>query len=79
MESTFKAALTRNPNYPGAHFQLAGIYSELGRDTEARAEAAELLRLSPAFSPEAWKQMIPYKDPAIVERWISSLRKAGLN
>jgi adenylate cyclase len=76
--ATFKKALTHNPNYLGAHFQLAGIYSELGRDEDARIEAAEVLRLNPAFSLEAWKQMIPYKDPAIVERWIVSLSKAGL-
>jgi adenylate cyclase len=43
-------ALIRNPNLLLAHLGLAGIYSELGREEEARAEAAEVLKISPAFS-----------------------------
>jgi adenylate cyclase len=73
-----KTALARNPNFLYAHFQLAGIYSELGREEKARTTAAEILRLNPNFSLEVWRQTVPYKDPAIVERWIAAARKAGL-
>src|SRR5262249_40196638 len=76
--AAYKKALTRNPNLLEAHFNLAVVYSELGREEEARAEAAEILRISPNFSLETWKQMIPYKDPAVVERQLAALRKAGL-
>jgi adenylate cyclase len=76
--AAYKKALTRNPNLLPAHFNLAVVYSELGREEEARAEAAEILRISPNFSLETWKQMIPYKDPAVVERQVEALRKAGL-
>src|SRR5262249_6802519 len=65
-------------NFLGAHLQLAGIYSELGRETEARAAAAEVLRLNPQFSLEVHKQRVPLKDPAVLERHIAALRKAGL-
>ena len=76
--SAFKKSLNRNPNWLFSHFHLAGIYSELGREEEARAEAAEVLRLNPNFSLETWKQLVPFKDPAIIERWVEAARKAGL-
>jgi len=43
-------ALSRNPNFPDAHTNLAVCYAELGREEEARAEVAEILRLGPHFS-----------------------------
>jgi adenylate cyclase len=57
---------------------LTVVYSELGREEEARAEAAEILRLNPNFSLEALKQRLLYKDPAQSERVLAALRKAGL-
>ena len=41
-------------------------------------EAAEVLRLNPNFSLEVHKQRMPIKDPAVLERHIAALRKAGL-
>ncbi len=76
--ATFKRVLNLNPDLWVAHAQLTIIYSELGRDEEARAEAAELLRVSPNFSLEVMKQRLPVKDPVEVERYISAMRKAGL-
>jgi adenylate cyclase len=52
--------------------------SELGREAEARAEAAEVLRLNPNFLLDVHKQRMPIKDPATLERYIAALRKAGL-
>src|SRR6266571_3082909 len=69
---------TLNPNYLPAHVHLAANYSELGREEEARAEAAEVLRISPDFSLEFVRQRFPYKDPAASERLVADLRKAGL-
>jgi len=48
------------------------------RAEEARAEAAEVLRISPDFSLEFVRQRFPYKDPAASERLVADLRKAGL-
>ncbi len=73
-----KRVITRNPNFHPAHVYLAASYSELGREEEARAEAAELKRLSPDLSLEAWRERLPYKDPAVLERLFEDLRKAGV-
>jgi TolB-like protein/class 3 adenylate cyclase/cytochrome c-type biogenesis protein CcmH/NrfG len=74
---TLKRVLDRNPYFLPAHFYLAAIYSELGRQEEARAEVAELERLGSQTSAEASKQKLPYKDQAVLERLFDSLRKAG--
>ncbi len=70
--------LTRYPNFLGAHLTLAVVYSELGKEAQARAEAAEVLRINPNFSLEVHKQRVPIKEPAVLERHIAALRKAGL-
>ena len=76
--AALKQALNRNPNWLFIHTNLAVIYSELGREEEARAEGSEVLRLSPSFSLEVMKQRTPFKDPAVSERFLAALRKAGL-
>jgi len=73
-----KQYLSRYPNVLGAHLTLAAVYRELGKEAEARAEAAEVLRLNPQFSLEVHKERAPIKDPATLERHIAALRKAGL-
>ena len=51
-------ALKRSePNNPWVHVNLIHSYSELGREQDARAEAAEVLRLSPGFSLEEVERM----------------------
>jgi len=73
-----KQFLARYPNILGAHLTLAAVYSELGKEAEARAEAAEVLRINPKFSLEVHKERVPIKDPAMLERHIAMLRKVGL-
>jgi adenylate cyclase len=70
--------LSRYPNRLEIHLMLAAVYSELGQAAEARAEAAEVLRLNPQFSLEVHRQRMPIKDPATLERHLAALRKAGL-
>jgi len=70
--------LSRYPNWLHIHLMLAAVYSELGQDAEAQKEAAEVLRLNPNFSLAVHKQRMPIKDPAVLERHIAALRKAGL-
>jgi adenylate cyclase len=76
--AAYKRALTHIPDLLPAHQFLATIYSELGREEEARAEAAEVLRLNPKYSLEGMRQRDPYKDPVVLERMLAALRKAGL-
>lgn len=76
--TTHQQILTFLPDSLHDHLGLAAIYSQLGREEEARTEAAEVLRLNPQFSLEGLRQRMPYKDPAIAERVLAALRKAGL-
>jgi adenylate cyclase len=71
-------ALPLTPNWLATHLWLAVIYSEVGREEEARAEVGEILRISPNSSVEGWRQRLPFKDPAETERFVAALRKAGL-
>ena len=73
-----KKAATLNPNFWVARANLAACYAELGRLEEARSEVMEFQRLAPNFSLEVLRQVLPYKDPAEVERFFASLRKAGM-
>jgi adenylate cyclase len=76
--ATLQSLLTRHPDHLVAHVQLAGIYSAAGREAEARAAAAEALRLDPKFSLERVRQWLPFQDPAARERYLAGLRQAGL-
>jgi hypothetical protein len=57
---------------------LVVAYSESGQEAAARAEVAEILRISPDFSVEGARQRVPFKDPEVLERTLAALRKAGL-
>jgi TolB-like protein/class 3 adenylate cyclase len=72
-----KRAVTRMPNHYPTHQYLAAIYTEFGREEEAQAELAEVLRISPNHSLESMARY-PYKDPAYLERLRGHLRRAGL-
>jgi len=50
-----KKALERTPDNLFTHVELAATYSLSGRDDEARAEAAEVLRTQPNFSLKSIK------------------------
>jgi adenylate cyclase len=71
-------SISRYPNKLNTHLMLAVVHSELGQAAEARAQAAEVLRLNPHFSLAVHKQRMPIKDPAVLERHLTALRKAGL-
>jgi adenylate cyclase len=73
-----KRYLTRYPNILDAHLTLAAVYNEVGREAEARAEAAEVLRINPQFSLEVHRERAPIKDPTMLARHLAALRKAGL-
>jgi adenylate cyclase len=76
--SEYRKALQREPNNIFAHTNLAGTYIMMGREKEARAEAAEVLRINPKFSVDFWAKAIPYKDQSVTDKYIDALRKAGL-
>jgi adenylate cyclase len=76
--SAFKKCLNRTPKYIAARAYLAASYIMLGREDEARAEAAEVLKLNPKFSVEARRKKSLYKNPEDVKRAYDAMLKAGL-
>jgi hypothetical protein len=50
----------------------------MGREKEARAEAAEVLRINPKFSVDYYAKALPFKDQSVNDRIVAALRKAGL-
>jgi len=76
--STYKGALDRSPNDLYAQAGLTATYSIAGRLNEARAQAAEVLRLQPKFSTGRYAEKFPFKDKAETDRLIAALRNAGL-
>jgi adenylate cyclase len=76
--SAFKKALQRSPDNLIAHVLLAATYSMMGREKEARAEVAEVLRINPKFSVDYFSKTLSFKDQKITNNFINALRKAGL-
>jgi hypothetical protein len=50
----------------------------MGREKEAHAEAAEVLRINPKFSMDSFAKIVTNKDQSQTDRLINALRKAGL-
>lgn len=76
--SAYKKSIQRAPDNIFAHLGLAATHIALGREKEARAEAAEVLRINPKFSLDDHAKIVPYKDQSAIDRYIGALRKAGL-
>ncbi|MBP1741651.1 MAG: adenylyl cyclase class-3/4/guanylyl cyclase, partial [Deltaproteobacteria bacterium] len=76
--SAHKKALQRSPDNLLAHVLLATTYSMMGREKEARAEAAEVLRINPNFSLDYFAKALPFKDQKVINKLMDALRKAGL-
>jgi adenylate cyclase len=74
----FKAYFVSYPHVMWAHVWQAVAYSELGREQEARAEAVEIMRISPGFSLKAEKERMSLQDQTLEERYLNDLRRAGL-
>jgi adenylate cyclase len=74
----FKKAIQRAPDFIYPHLALAATYSQMGREKEARAEAAEVLRINPKFSLDFFAKTTPMKDQSEKDKFFNALRKAGL-
>ena len=76
--SAYKKAIQLAPDDLYVHTGLAGIYSMMVGEKEARAEAAEVLRINPKFSLDSYAKLLTYSDQAKRDNFIGALRKAGL-
>jgi adenylate cyclase len=74
----YKKSIQLTPNSAPAHYVLAATYGLMGREEEAKAVAAELLRINPKFSVEYVAKTSPYKRQENTDQIIEGLRKAGL-
>ena len=74
----YKKAIQLQPDDMFSHLNLALCYVKLGREEDANAEAAEVLRINPRFSAESYAKHIPLKGEASKKILIDGMRKAGL-
>jgi adenylate cyclase len=68
-----RRAITLRPDQPAHHRLLAACCGHLGQLEEARAELAEMTRLAPGFSLEAFRYLNRMVADGMIEGW----RKAG--
>ena len=74
----YKKALQLSPDNLSVHITLAAAYSLRGAEKEARAEAAEVLRINPKFALDYYVATLPYRDPSVIDNLVHACRKAGL-
>jgi len=75
---TGKEALRHVPNNINIYLQLTATYSMMGHEEEARAAAAEVMKINPKFSLEWYAKTIYFKNQNDIDKTIDALRKAGL-
>jgi adenylate cyclase len=76
--AALEKVVERNRDFWPSHIFLAVCYSETGQEAAARAEASEVLRINPGFSLKTWEQKCPFKNQAVLENRLATLRKIGL-
>ena len=74
----FGEPASRWPNLQSPHLHLASAYAQLGRLEEAKAEAAQVLRINPGFTVARHKRIWVHKYPEDLEHRLDGLHKAGL-
>jgi adenylate cyclase len=77
--AVLKELTQREPDSLSGRLHLAASYMLAGKESEARAEVAEVLRINPNFSLEQYANSNPMKNRIdLTEHFIEPLRKAGL-
>lgn len=76
--AAYRKAIQRAPDNILAHISLAATYNMMGREKEASAEAAEVIRTNRKFSLDLWAKRQLYKDQSEIDKLVDALRKAGL-
>jgi len=74
--AALKRAIQNAPNDQLSHVSLVLAYSFSGQQEEAQAEAAEVVRINPKFSPESYVKR--WKNQAEKDRAIDAFHRAGL-
>jgi len=74
----FEKARMRNQNGVPIRLHLAASYVQAGRLSDAEWEIEEVQALSPTDTLSHLRNSLPVKDPALLDRILDDLRKAGL-
>jgi adenylate cyclase len=74
----YKKAIKIEPDNLSVNIGLAVTYSSLGQEEDARAVAANILKIDPKFSVEGFAKKLPYKNKAYSDILIGGLQKVGL-
>jgi adenylate cyclase len=64
--------------FPTAHRLLTASCKLLGQTEKARVALGALLSIAPGTTIAKTRAAVPWKDPAVMERYLDALRKAGL-
>jgi adenylate cyclase len=64
--------------FPTGYRLLTASYSRLGKMVEARSALGSLLSIAPGTTISQTRAAVPWKDSAVMERYLEALRKAGL-
>ncbi|ASP95815.1 adenylate/guanylate cyclase domain-containing protein [Sinorhizobium meliloti] len=64
--------------FADAPLQLAVAYMRLGRDAEAQAAVAKMLKSAPTATIQSWRQAWNFRDKAILDQASADLARAGL-
>jgi adenylate cyclase len=70
--------LVQNPHTDASRMLLAACYGYLDKNDAARALWEELKEITPDFSLEQRREVLPYKNPEDFEKIVIGLRKSGL-
>ena len=77
--TALKQRLERSPDSATSLALLASCYGHLGMFDDARAAWAEVMKITPDFSIERQRRVLPYKNPDEFERRVEGLRKASIS
>ncbi len=77
-EKVLKKRLSFTPNSDMSRFYLACVYARTGRKEDAQRVWRELMEVNPSFSARHIGSALPYRDPTIVERYLTALQEAGI-
>jgi adenylate cyclase len=76
--ATFKRVLQLWPDNLLGHAYLTAAFSAIGRDDEARAAAAEVMKIDPNFTAEGLIKRFTIRNKQFLDQMVTDLRKAGL-
>ncbi len=76
--ASLRTALTRFPDFVTPHRHLAVAYMRLGRESDARMEVAEILKLDPGYNLANLAERLRFKYLEDSERYLDDLRRAGM-